>query len=120
VGIGLLTGRRALKDERERALAQRRQQAKQAVRRYLDDVSAAVAKDQRDATRRAQRLLRDDSQRRAESLQRTLNEASSRVEASAKGTRAARTARRQDLEAELARLQTLAQRAGTLVGRAAT
>ncbi len=69
IGIGL--GRRALKDERKRQLMMRRQQAKLATRRYLDELSFAVSKDSRDAIRTVQRELRDEFTARAEQLNRS-------------------------------------------------
>ena len=48
IAVGM--GRRALKDEHKRQITMRRQQAKQAVRRFLDDVSFSVTKE---STRRA-------------------------------------------------------------------
>jgi ethanolamine utilization protein EutP (predicted NTPase) len=102
IGVGL--GRRALKEERRRQLMVRRQQAKQAVRRYLDDVSFAVGKQSRDAIRRAQRELRDEFTSRAQQLQRSTKEALSAAESAARRTATERSKRLKDIDAELARL----------------
>ena len=102
IGIGL--GPRALKDERKRQLTMRRQQAKQATRRYLDEVSFAVNKDSRDAIRCVQRELRDEFTARAEQLQRSTREALAAAEAAARQTAAQASARVKDIDAELARL----------------
>jgi hypothetical protein len=102
VGLGL--GRRALRDERKRQLTLRRQQAKQAVRRYLDEVSFAVNKDSRDALRRVQRDLRDEFTARAEQLQRSTREALAAAEAAARQTAQEGSARLANIDAELARL----------------
>jgi hypothetical protein len=102
VGIGM--GRRALKDERKRQLTIRRQQAKQAVRRFLDDISFAVTKESRDSLRRVQRDLRDEFTERAEQLQRSTREALTAAESAARGTAEQAAARTKVIDNELARL----------------
>jgi hypothetical protein len=102
VGIGM--GRRALKDERKRQLTIRRQQAKQAVRRFLDDVSFSVGKESRDSLRRVQRDLRDEFTERAEQLQRSTREALAAAEAAARRTAEQAAARLKVIDTELGRL----------------
>ncbi len=75
VGLGLLMAKSGLGDERKRQLAQRRTQAKTAVRRFVDEFNLQVGKDSRDALRRIQREMRDGYTRRAEELQRSTKEA---------------------------------------------
>ena len=53
---GLTLGRRLVKQERERQVQQRRQQARAELRRYVDDVAFHVGRDSREAVRRTQRL----------------------------------------------------------------
>ncbi len=60
-----------LKDEKRRQLEQRRAQARNAVRRYCDEVHFVIGKDSRDTLRRVQRQLRDHYSRRAEELNRS-------------------------------------------------
>src|SRR5690606_23750669 len=74
-GAGVLLGRKALRDEKERALAQRRQAAKNAVRKYNDEVTFLAGADSRTMLRRIQRQLRDHFSQRAEELQRSTSEA---------------------------------------------
>jgi hypothetical protein len=102
IGIGL--GRKALKEEKKRQLTMRRQQAKMAVRRYLDEVSFAVNKDSRDAIRHVQRDLRDEFTERAEQLQRSTREALAAAETAARQTVEEAGSRRKQIEAELANL----------------
>jgi GTPase SAR1 family protein len=102
VGIGL--GRRALKDERKRQLTIRRQQSKQAVRRFLDDISFSVTKESRDSLRRVQRDLRDEFTERAEQLQRSTREALAAAEAAARQTAEQAAARAKVIDTELGRL----------------
>ena len=66
--VSLVLGRKMLKDERVRQLAQRRILAKQAVRKYTDDLAFTVGKDSRDTLRRINRQLRDTFLQRAEEL----------------------------------------------------
>ncbi|MEO3815968.1 dynamin family protein [Plantactinospora sp. B24E8] len=65
VAVGMTLGRKLVRDERERQLAYRRQQAKQELRRYVDEVGFVLGKDCRDAIRRTQRFLRDEFAARA-------------------------------------------------------
>ena len=58
-GVGLVLGTKGLRDERDRQMAQRRAQAKVAVRKYVDDVTYALGNETRDVLRQVQRRLRD-------------------------------------------------------------
>jgi hypothetical protein len=64
-------GRRMIKSERERQVLQRRLQAKQELRRYVDDVGFHVGRDCREAVRRTQRFLRDEFATRAQAIERS-------------------------------------------------
>ncbi|GAA0568196.1 dynamin family protein [Paractinoplanes ferrugineus] len=68
---GVTLGRRMMKSERERQVQQRRLQAKQELRRYVDDVGFHVGRDCREATRRTQRFLRDEFSARAQAAERS-------------------------------------------------
>jgi replication fork clamp-binding protein CrfC len=111
IPIGLLMGRSNLKDEKRRQLTQRRAQAKNAVRRYCDEVQFVVGKDSRDTLRRIQRQLRDHYGTRAEELNRTTASAISAATEAAKRGQLDRESRLKDLDAELGRLVKLRQRA---------
>ncbi len=56
--LGIFMGRRVLREEKQRQLASRREQARQSVARYLEEVTFRVAKDVQDALRRIHRGLR--------------------------------------------------------------
>lgn len=71
IAAGLLMGRRVYKNEKERRLKERRQEAKQAVREYVDDVSFSVRKRVGDAVRRLRRSLREALVAHAEGLRRS-------------------------------------------------
>jgi GTPase SAR1 family protein len=64
-------GQKVIRDERKRQVTFRRQQAKQAARKYVDEVAFMIGKDSRDALRGTQRNLRDDFQSRALALARS-------------------------------------------------
>ena len=59
--IGLFMGRSALQGEKERQLSMRRNQARQAHRKYTDEVGFVVGKDSRDTLRRVQRACATSS-----------------------------------------------------------
>ena len=116
VGIGLVMGRKGLKEEKERQLTMRRAQAKNAIRRYCDEVSFVAGKDSRDTLRRIQRQLRDHYSARAEELNKSNAQALQKASEAAKRSQAEREKRLKDLDAELSRLRTLRQRAVAVAG----
>jgi GTPase SAR1 family protein len=116
VGIGLVMGVGGLRTEKKRQLLQRRNQAKNAVRRYCDEVSFRVAKDSRDTLRRIQRQLRDHYSARADELNRSCGQALQAASEAANRTQADREKRLRDLDAELGRVRALRQRAVAVAG----
>jgi hypothetical protein len=116
IGIGLVMGRKGLVDEKKRHLQARRGQAKNAVRKYCDEVTFAIGKDSRDTVRRVQRQLRDFYATRAEELNRSNSEALKAAQEVAQKTEAERQKRVRDLTAELARLKELRERAAAVRG----
>lgn len=115
IGAGLILGRKTLKDEKERALSRRRSEAKNAVRRYTDEVSFQVGKDSRDTLRRVQRQLRDHYSARAEELNRSTSEALKSANDAARVAEADRAKRLKDVQAELDRIKGLSQQAEKLL-----
>ncbi|MGF1648103.1 MAG: dynamin family protein [Kineosporiaceae bacterium] len=111
IPIGLMMGRSGLREEKKRQLAQRQAQAKNAVRKYCDEVSFVMSKDSRDTLRRIQRQLRDHYSDRATELQRSTAQALTAANEAAKATESERTSRLRDLDAELKRLAALRERA---------
>lgn len=116
IGIGLVMGHKGLREEKKRQLLQRRTQARNAIRRYCDEVSFVMGKDSRDTLRRIQRQLRDHYSALAEELSRSNAEALSAATDAVKRSQAERDARLRDLDAELNRLRQLKQRAETMAG----
>lgn len=114
LGFGAMLGRKALRDERDRALNQRRAQARQACRGYIDEVSFVVGKDARDTLRRLQRTLRDTFTTRAEELQRSTAGAVEAAQQALRSHESEHQAKLRDIDAELARLRDLTARAERL------
>ena len=114
IAAGLLFGGKTVRDEYKRIRDRRRAEAKNAVRRHIDEVTFQVGKDSRDTLRRAQRQLRDHFTVLADELSRSLA-ASVAAAQNAVSTDAADRGRRiADLEAELGRVRALGARAEAL------
>jgi replication fork clamp-binding protein CrfC len=92
----------------------RRTQARNAVRRYCDEVNFVMGKDSRDTLRRIQRQLRDHYGALAEELSRSNQEAISAATEAAKRTEADRATRLRNLDAELGRLRSLRETASAI------
>ena len=114
VGVSALMGGKSLREEKQRQLGLRRQQAKAAVRKYVDDVSFRVSKDSRDSMRRTQRMLRDTLSERATSVLRSAEDTLRAAQQAVNVEGEQRSRRIRDLEAEVQRLDTLITRAGEL------
>ena len=109
--IGLFMGRQALRGEKERQLAMRRNQARQAHRKYTDEVGFVVGKDSRDTLRRVQRRMRDFFATRAEELHQSTTEALAAAQQAVKSDAATRAKRQRDVDAELKRISVLRDKA---------
>lgn len=107
LGIGLVMGRKGLRDEKKRQRAARQAQAKNAVRRYCDQVNFVAGKDSKDTLRKIQRELRDHYTALAEEVNRSNAEALRNATEATKRTKSEREARLNDIDAELARLRQL-------------
>ena len=112
--VGLLMGRKALRDERHRLLTIKRQQAKTTVRQFVDDASFQVGKELKDALRRVHRALRDEYTSTAEELNRSLSESMAGAGEALKVGSADRARRLADVAAELARLERLREQVRAL------
>lgn len=112
--IGLFMGRSALRGEKDRQLAMRRNQARQAHRKYTDEVSFVVGKDSRDTLRRTQRRMRDFFAARAEELHRSTSGALAAAQQAVKSDTNTRQKRLKDVDAELKRIGVLREKAYAL------
>jgi hypothetical protein len=104
VGAAVLLGRRSIGDERKRIVTKRQNDAKAALRRYIEDVTFHVGKDSRDMLRGVQRVLRDHFTTRAEEMKRSLQESVKAAEKAAKASKTERDRRLAELDAQIAEL----------------
>jgi hypothetical protein len=118
LGAGLLFGGKTVRDERKRMLQKRRSDAKQAVRRHVDEVTFQIGKDSRDMLRRTQRQLRDHFSAIAEEVSTSLAASVVAAQNAVKTTGSERERRIRDLKAELARIEALTEQARALVAQA--
>jgi ubiquinone biosynthesis protein UbiJ len=105
IGAGLLLGRKAIGDERKRITTRRQQDAKVALRRYVDDVTFHAGKESRDMLRGLQRDLRDHFTTLAEQLKRSLQESLQAAEKSVMASKSERDARLIEIKTELERIE---------------
>ncbi|QJY45955.1 dynamin family protein [Pseudonocardia broussonetiae] len=115
IGAGLLFGAKTVREEQARQLARRTSEAKAAVRKHLDEVTFQVGKDSRDMLRQVQRQLRDHFTSLAEELQTSVDSSVKAAQKAVSGDENVRNARIRDLEAELARIAKLEDKARALV-----
>jgi Dynamin family len=115
VGAGLLLGGKTVTDERRRIISRRQNEAKTAVRRYIDDVIFQASKESRDMLRRVQRDLRDHFTTLAEETNRSLSDSLRAAERSVKTSKGDRESRLTEIKSELERLETLQQKVRTLL-----
>ncbi|HET9141421.1 dynamin family protein [Actinophytocola sp.] len=120
LGAGVLLGARGIGDERKRIVTRRQNDAKAALRRYIDDVTFRVGKDSRDMLRAVQRDLRDHFTAQAEQMKRSLSESLRAAQNSVKASQSERDARLAELATELARLDAVRRQARGLVEAAAS
>ena len=111
-----MLGRKQVRDERDRALQRRRNEAKGVMRRHVDEVQFQVGKDSRDMLRNTQRTLRDHFTALAEQMHTSVTASVAAAQKAVRGSEAERAARVGDLKAELARVEHLAGRARALAG----
>ena len=107
VALGAGIGTKLLKDDKKRQRTYRQQQAKAAVRRYVDEVAFVMNKDTRDSLRKTQRQLRDDFQERAGLIHRSATAALSAADRSSRLAPEAKATRAAELSAENERLRSL-------------
>jgi hypothetical protein len=112
---GVLLGIKAVRDEKKRMLQKRRADAKNGVRKHIDEVTFQVGKDSTDMLRRTQRQLRDHFSALAEEMSTSIASSVQSAQNALKTNTSGREKRIKDLKAELARIDGLAQRAKALV-----
>ncbi len=106
LGVGFI-GRKLIRDERQRQLTYRRQQAKMSCRRYLDEANFVIEKDCLDSLRRTRRELRDEFQARAGVLHASSQRALTSAERAATLSPQEREQRAEQLAARRAEIERL-------------
>ena len=116
LSLGAGIGRKIIADEKKRQRIYRQQQAKAAVRRFVEEVAFIMNKQTRDGLRSTQRQLRDDFQARAILMDRSAARALEAAQRTS-GLNAERLqARERELEVEDRRLDEVRTAARELVG----
>jgi replication fork clamp-binding protein CrfC len=115
VGAGLLLGRKAYKEDMESRMLRVRGEAKNNVRRFVDDISFVVTKESRDRLKAVQRRLRDHYRGIANQTTRSLNESLQATIASARLAENERNARIAELDRQLNILNQVTAKAAELV-----
>ncbi|MEU6562303.1 dynamin family protein [Nocardia nova] len=101
LGAGVLLGGKAFRDDKRERLTRRRNEAKAAVRRYLDDVSFEAGKQSRDRLHRIHRILRDHFTGIADRSLRSINDSLQAAQDAAGVETAQRNRRDAELERQL-------------------
>ena len=115
IGAAVVMGGKSIGDERKRLITKRQNEAKTAVRRYVDDVTFQVAKDSRDRLRAVQRDLRDHFTAQAEQLKRSLQESQQAAERAVKASRSERETRQAEITQALEQLEAVRRQARALL-----
>ena len=114
LAVGVFIGGKSLRQARSRELQRRRQQAVEAVVRYLDDASRETDRQWRSSLRRIRRGLRRSYQERADALHRSARESLAAAERTMAEGGGGRQARLEELESQLSALRRLDRRADEL------
>jgi replication fork clamp-binding protein CrfC len=118
IGAGALLGRKAYKDDMDNRMLRVRSEAKNNMRRFVDDVSFVVTKESRDRLKGIQRQLRDHYREIANQANRSLSESLQATLAAAKLEENERGARVRELERQLNILRQVTEHAEKLSTRA--
>ena len=114
VGAGLLLGRKAYKEDMENRMLRLRNEAKNNVRRFVDDISFVVTKESRDRLQAIHRQLRNHYRGIANQTTRSLNESLQAMLTSARLEENERNQRAAELERQLNILKQVATKAAEL------
>ena len=107
VGAGLLLGRKAYKEDMENRMLRLRNEAKNNVRRFVDDITFVVTKESRDRLQAIHRQLRNHYREIANQTNRSLNESlqamltSARLEENERNQRVAEVERQLNILAQV-------------------
>ncbi|KAA0236801.1 hypothetical protein EDM76_07615 [bacterium] len=98
LGVAALFGGKQILDERKRQVTVRRQEARTAIRQFMDEAEFEVSKAMRDLSREQNRRLRDHYQERIAERMRTCTEAVATMERATKESDTARNTRIKELQ----------------------
>jgi hypothetical protein len=115
LGAGVLLGGKAFRDDKKERAARRRNEAKMAVRRFLDDVGFEAGKESRDRLHRVHRVLRDHFTGIADRSLRSINDSLQAAQDAAGVETARRNERGAELERQLRIVAELRQYAGAML-----
>ncbi|WP_278261871.1 dynamin family protein [Nocardia sp. AG03] len=101
LGAGMLVGGKAYRDDKQARMTRRRGEAKNAVRRFLDDVAFQAGKDSKDRMHRIHRSLRDHYAGIAERSLRSIDESLTAAQEAANAEASHRAQRIGTLERQL-------------------
>ena len=119
VGAGLLLGGKAYKEDKENRLKRRQADAKNLVRRYIDDVIFQVGKQLKDRLRLIQRATRDHFTEIAEEHHRSLGDSVAAAQKAATTYAKESEQRIRTIQLELKKVEALHKQAEALVPEAA-
>ena len=117
LGAGLLMGRKAYHEDMDNRMLRVRNEAKTAVRRFVDDVLFVVTKESRDRLKTVQRQLRDHYREIANQTTRSLNESLQATLAAARLEETERNNRVRELERQTNILRQVIDNADKLAAR---
>ncbi len=115
LGLGAVFGVRQLVDERKRHLEQRRQEARNVARQFLDQVQLEVGNRAQGIIRELHRQLRDQFGELIQVLLDTYTKSAAAVRSSAQQQHGARSRRAEEVRAEVSRLHGLLEEAARVV-----
>jgi replication fork clamp-binding protein CrfC len=114
IGAGLLLGRKAYKEDMENRMLRVRNEAKNNVRRFIDDITFVVVKESRDRLQAIHRRLRNHYRNIANQTSRSLNESLQAMLTSARLEENERNQRVAELERHLDILRQVSAKAAEL------
>jgi len=117
LGVGVVIGSKAYRDDKVARRQRRQGEARTAVRRHLDEVVFHVGKQLKDRLRFVQRTLRDLVTDTVEEMSRTLTEAMRTQQRAAKTATADRSTRIKELRGRLEEVERLSAEINRLAGK---
>ena len=115
LGAGVMLGVKAYRDDRQNRVSRRQNDAKNILRRQMDEVSLHVIKQAKDRLRQVQRTLRDHFGEIADELHRSLSDSIEAAQRAAKTGAADRDRRLAELRTQLTQIEGLQRQTMSLM-----